>query len=178
MENKRYCYWRENPTDINFVHIGNQVQLIDTIKYFQQSLGALVNNLTSSEKAEIYKECEKYLLKDDKSSRKFLDLNQTDKEWILEYLSSRKGTILYQLITDYDSLNISLDKDFFEIYQFYLNMKDSFLSTEDYENVKNFYTVLKTSNLGELNKVYNFQDTIILCEISEQRSDLLKKINP
>ena len=118
------------------------------------------------------------MLKDDKSSRKFLDLNQTDKEWILEYLSSRKGTTPYQLITDYDSLNISLDKGFFEIYQFYLNMKDSVLSTEDYENVKNFYTVLKTSNLGELNKVYNFQDTIILCEISEQRSDLLKKINP
>ena len=31
-------------------------------------------------------------------------------------------------------------------------------------------------NLGELNKVYNFQDTIILCEIFEQRSGLLKKI--
>ena len=31
------------------------------------------------------------------------------------------------------------------------------------------------SNLGELNKIYNFQDTIILCEIFEQRSSLLKK---
>lgn len=34
---------------------------------------------------------------------------------------------------------------------------------------------MKMSNLGELNKIYNFQDTIILCELFEQRSDLLKK---
>ena len=49
------------------------------------------------------------------------------------------------------------------------------MSGEDYGNVKEFYTLLKMSNLRELNKVYNFQDTIILCEISEQRSELLKK---
>ena len=54
-------------------------------------------------------------------------------------------------------------------------MKDSVMSGEDYGNVKKFYTLLKMSNLRELNKVYNFQDTIILCEISEQRSELLKK---
>ena len=49
------------------------------------------------------------------------------------------------------------------------------MSGEDYGNVKKIYTLLKMSNLRELNKVYNFQDTIILCEISEQRSELLKK---
>ena len=55
------------------------------------------------------------------------------------------------------------------------------ISEEDYENVKKFYILLKMSNLGELNKIYNFQDTMILCEIFEQRSDLLKgifKYNP
>ena len=48
----------KNPTDINFAHIGNQVQFIDTIKYFQQSLAALAGSLTSSETAEISKACE------------------------------------------------------------------------------------------------------------------------
>lgn len=48
-------------------------------------------------------------------------------------------------------------------------MKDSVISEEDYVNVKNFYTILKMSNLGELNKIYNFQDTIILAEMFEQR---------
>lgn len=55
-------------------------------------------------------------------------------------------------------------------------MKDSVISEEDYAKVKNFYTILKMSNLGELNKIYNFQDTIILAEMFEQRSDFLQKI--
>ena len=33
-------------------------------------------------------------------------------------------------------------------------MKDSKISSEDYENVKKFYALLKLSNLGELNKLY------------------------
>ena len=36
----------KNPTDINFASIGDQVQFLDTIKYFQQSLGALAGSLT------------------------------------------------------------------------------------------------------------------------------------
>ena len=40
---------------------------------------------------------------------------------------------------------------------------------------------MKLENLGQLNKIYNFQDTIILCEIFEQRSSHLQdlfKFNP
>ena len=36
--------------------------------------------------------------------------------------------------------------------------------------------LLKLQNLGELSRIYNFQDTIILCEIFEQRSEILKQI--
>ena len=64
---------------------------------------------------------------------------------------------------------ISRDKGFFEIHQFYSNMKDSVISDEDYINVKKFYNLLKI-------KVYNFQDIKILCEIFEQRPSLLKEI--
>ena len=35
---------------------------------------------------------------------------------------------------------------------------------------------MKSSNLGELNKIYNFEDAIILCEIFEQRSSRLQEI--
>ena len=82
---------------------------------------------------------------------------------------------------NFDSLNISPKKDFFEIHQFYSNMKDSVLSKEKYENVKKFCNLLKLSNLVELNQIYDFQDMIILCEISELRADLFKekfKFNP
>ena len=47
---------------------------------------------------------------------------------------------------------------------------------DEYENVKKFYKTLKLKNLGELNKIYNFQDTIILCEIFEQDSCRLQEI--
>ena len=87
---------------------------------------------------------------------------------MLDCLSSGKGTIPCELITDFDSLNIVPDKEFFLPHQFYLSMKDSTISDGEHENVKKFYTTFKLKNLGELNHMYNFQDTIILCEIFEQ----------
>ena len=165
----------QNPTDINFAHIGNQLQFIDTIKYFQQSLAALAGSLTSSEKAEISKTCENYLLNDQKLSTIFLFLTKTEKEWVLDYLSSGKGTIPYELIATFDSLSISPDKEYFEPHQVYSSMKDSIRLTQEYENVK-CYTTLKLSSLGELNQIYNFQDTIILCKIFEQRLCLFQRM--
>ena len=123
----------------------------------------------------IYNECQKYIIKDDKFSKIFSELSTSDREWVLNYLSSGKGTIQYEMITDFDSLNISPDKDFFEFHQFYSNMKDNVISDEEYQNVKKFYKLLKMSNLGELNKIYNFQDTIILCELFEHRPDFSEK---
>ena len=90
-------------------------------------------------------------MKDEKLSKNVTSLSKTDQEWVLNYLSSEKGTIPYELISDFDSLNISPDKDLFEIHQFYYNMKDFAISDEDYDNVKRFYKLLKMSNLGELN---------------------------
>ena len=55
-------------------------------------------------------------------------------------------------------------------------MKYSVLSEDEYENVKRFYITLKLQNLGELNRIYNFQDTTILCEIFKQRSLRLQEI--
>ena len=54
------------------------------------------------------------------------------------------------------------------------------MTDEEYQNVKKFYQAMKLENL-ELNKIYNFQDTIILCEIFEQRCSHLQdifKLNP
>lgn len=123
--------------------------------------------MRNSEKSEIYSAYKKHILIDPKLSKKFSFLSKTDKEWVLEYLSSGKGTIPYELISDFDSLNISPNKDFFEMHEFYSNMKNSVLSAEDYEKVKKFYKLMNLSKLCELNQIYNFQDTILLCEIFE-----------
>ena len=38
------------------------------------------------------------------------------------------------------------------------------------------YLTMRLKNPEELNKIYNFQDTIILCKIFEQRSEHLQKL--
>ena len=133
----------KNPSDINFASIGNQIQFLDTIKYFQQSLDGLASSLTDKEKGAIYRECEKYLLSDSVLSKRFLFCTKDEKKWVLDYLSSGKGTIPYELITEFDSLNIVPDKEFFLPHHFYSSMKDSTISNEEYEDVKKFYTNLK-----------------------------------
>ena len=167
----------KNPTDINFMTTGNQIRFIDTIKYFRQSLGNLAESLTDSEKTEIQKACYSFIVKTPKLFMSFWLLDQKDKQWILDYLSSGKGVIPYQMITDFDSLNIEPENgEFFSQHLFYSSLKDLQMSDEDYENVKKFYTLLKLKNLGELNRIYNFQDTIILWEFFEQRAELLAEI--
>ena len=49
------------------------------------------------------------------------------------------------------------------------------MTDEEYENAKKFYQAMKLENFGELNKINNFQDTIILCEIFEQQKKKLTK---
>ena len=53
------------------MNIGNQVMLIHTIKYFQQSLETLASNLTENEKLVIWKECKKFLKKEEHFDEKF-----------------------------------------------------------------------------------------------------------
>lgn len=59
------CIGGKSPTDINFTNIGKQITFLNKIKYFQQSLGALANSLTDSEKSAIKRECEKFIKKDE-----------------------------------------------------------------------------------------------------------------
>ena len=42
--------------------------------------------------------------------------------------------------------------------------------------LKKFFTVLRLRTLGDLNRIYNFQDKAILSEIFEQRASLLQKL--
>ena len=75
-------------------------------------------------------------------------IKDDDVDWILEYLSSGKGTIPYQMITDFDSLDIKPEKDFFDHEKFYSCLKEDNISVEEYENVKIFFQYLKITNTG------------------------------
>ena len=160
----------KNPTNVNFVIIKNQVKFINTIKYFQQSLASLAASMTNEERENVKKNCRVFL------AEKLMYVKDDDVDWILEYLSSGKGTIPYQMITDFYSLDIKPEKDFFDHEKFYSCFKKDNISVEEYENVQNFFNILKLQTLGDLNRIYNFQDTAILCEIFESRSTLLQKL--
>ena len=150
--------------------IKNQARFIDTVKYFQQSLASLAASMTNDERENVKKNCRAFL------AEKVMYIKDDDEKWILEYLSSGKGTIPYQMITDFDSLNIKPEKDFFKHEKFYSCLKEENKSTEEYENVKKKFNILKLETLGDLNRIYNFQDTAILCEIFESRSALFQKL--
>ena len=81
------------------------------------------------------------------------------------------------MIQRFDSLDIALEKDvFFLPHHFYSSLKDSIISREDYDAVKKLYRTLNLDKLGQLSKLYNFQDTVILAEIVEQRPNQLQKL--
>ena len=160
----------KNPTNVNFANIKSQVKFIDTIKYFQQSLGSLADSMTDEEKHNVRKNCRNFI------ADKLMFLNEENEKWVLDYLCSGKGMIPYQMITDFDSLNLRPDGDFFKGESFYSTLKEKNISEEEYEKVKNVFTILRLKTLGDLNKIYNFQDTTILCEIFEQRANLLQKL--
>ena len=160
----------KNPTNVNFANIKSQVKFIDTIKYFQQSLGSLADSMTDEEKHNVRKNCRNFI------ADKLMFLNEENEKWVLDYLCSGKGMIPYQMITDFHSLNLRPDGDFFKGESFYSTLKEKNISEEEYEKVKNFFTILRLKTLGDLNKIYNFQDTTILCEIFEQRANLLQKL--
>ena len=86
----------------------------------------------------------------------------------LDYLSSGKGMIPYQMITDFGSLKKVPQEDFFQKKDFYSELKEKDISDEEYQNVKRFFMLLRLKTLGDMNRVYNFQDTLIYAKFSNK----------
>ena len=63
--------------------------------------------MTDTERDNVRNICKKFL------ADKLRSLNEENKKWILDYLASGKGMIPYQLITDFESLNICPEMEFF-----------------------------------------------------------------
>ena len=105
----------KNPSNVNFAAIGNQVRFIDTIKYFQQSLGNLAYSMNNAEKQNIRDTFARVL------QYRLLFCTPDERKWVLDYLAKGKGTIPYQKITQFHSLLLRLPEEFF--------LKDDFYST-------------------------------------------------
>ena len=130
----------KNPTSINFAIIQNQVRFIDMIKYYQQSLASLASSMTDIERANIRKNCRRFL------AEKLMFLTEQDEAWVLDYLSSGKEMIPYQMITE----------DFFQKKDFYSELKEKDISDEEYQNVKNVFMLFRLKTLGDMRQNLQF----------------------
>ena len=84
----RTAVWRTRDINVgartlSFANISNQIIFFDTIKYFQQSLGVLAKGLTDNEKSAISKECEKFIIRDESLSKRFLSCSEEEKNGFL-----------------------------------------------------------------------------------------------
>ena len=114
------------------------------------SLGSLADSMTDVKRENVRKICRGFLAK------KLMFLNDEDVKWVLDYLSSGKAIIPYQMITNFDSLQIKPEEGFFKQGDFYSSLKEKDISLEEYDNVKKFFTVFRLKTLGNLNRIYNF----------------------
>ena len=132
--------------------------------------------LTDKGKSAISRECKNFTKNDPKLPKKHLSCTEEEQKRILNYLSTGKGIVPYESITRYDSLDIIPENgQFFLPHKFYSSIKDTTMTNEEYEN-KKIYQTMKLQNLGQLHKIYNFKDTIILCETFEQHCSYLQDL--
>ena len=158
-----------NLTHANFGNISNEIKLIDSLKFYQLSLGELSSTLTLQEKSAVKNLAEKFLNEHHYFSTIWPYLSINKKKKILEIIVEEKGVIPYEIIVDVEYFFIKPDKDFWEKTEFFSKLKLSAVNDEDYENSKYLYKTLKMRNFGDLNDLYNTQDVLLLTKIIESR---------
>ena len=117
----------KNLTDLNYASI-DKFKFIDTMKYYQSSLGKLSETLTEKEKDNITKLTVQFLVNHDYFLIVWDQMLLDQKNKVFEIIVSGKGVIPYEKIERIDSLSIKPeDRIFFS--------KDEFFSTLKGKNV-------------------------------------------
>ena len=84
----RLCVWRTkqlhiggtNLINVQYANIGNQVKVIDTMKYYQQSLSALAKNASENEKENVRNSSLTFIKNNETYSRQFNSLADYEKK--------------------------------------------------------------------------------------------------
>ena len=94
---------------------------------------------------------------------------------MVDYLSGGKGLSPYEMIKQWEDFNIAptTNENFFAKTTFFSSLKNSTITDEEYEDAQKLFSLMKMSNLSDLNALYNFQDPIILAEIFNNRADIM-----
>ena len=102
----------KNLTDLNYASI-DKFKFIDTMKYYQTSLGQLSETLSPKEKENISKLTIQFLNNHDYFSTVWINLTNDQRNKIIEIIVSGKGVIPYEKIETIDSLSCKPEDGFF-----------------------------------------------------------------
>ena len=108
-------------TQADFGNINGEIKLIDSLKFYQRSLGELSSTLTETEKNVVEKLTKKFLNQYHYFCAIWPYLSCQKKNKVLEIISTGKGIIPYEIIVNMNSLLITPDKDFWEKTEFLAN---------------------------------------------------------
>ena len=92
----------------------------------------------------------------------------------MNIVADGKGIIPYGKIVDTNSVSLTPEnRIFFEKGEFYSDLKQKSVSDDGYGSSLYLSKTLKMRNLSDMNDLYNAQDVILLCEIIENRFQLM-----
>ena len=155
---------------VNFASIANDIKFIDSLKYYQKSLGEMSSNMEKIEIDNAKLQMKMFLENQDYFSTIWKFLSPIQQLKILTITCEGKGIIPYEKIIDQHSLFISPPpNEFWAKSEFFSELKQRAVTDEEYNDSKFLYETLKIRNLGDLNDLYNMQDVLLLCEMLENR---------
>ena len=158
-----------NMVDINYAQIDN-FKFIDSIKYYQTSLGKLSETMSFDEKSRVAKLAEQFIATHSYFSGVWSEMPFSERKKIIDIVVSGKGIIPYEKIETIKSLSLKPENGiFFTKDEFFSSLKDESVDEISYKNAKTLFLTLKMRDLSDLNDLYNAQDVIILLEIIENR---------
>ena len=132
----------KNLTDLNYASI-DKFKFIDTMKYYQNSLGKLSETLTEKEKENIAKLAIQFLLNHDYFSTVWKDLSNNQRNKIVEIIVSGEGVIPYEKIETVDSLSIRPEDGYFFSKDDFFTLKGKNVDSDCYDNAKQLFILLK-----------------------------------
>ena len=77
------------------------------------------------------------------------------------------------MVSQYSLDLVPESRDFFQEIQFFSELKQRFVSDDEYENSYYLYKTLRMRNLNDINDFYNAQDVILLSDIIENYFQLM-----
>ena len=164
-------FLRENQK-IPFTFSYSMLSIISNLYHlWQKTLASLKKKIIRSSRLKFIQNNETY-------SGPFNSLADDKKIRVLNYFCGGTGVIPYEKIKFLEDLDAVPKGDFFSKVEFYSSLKNEIIDDESYESVKKFWKLMPLNKLSKLSDIYNFQDTIILCKIFENRAiEMMEKFS-